>query len=118
MLDKLEFDVQLDPELDLAHDRGFSPATIKGRTSGFEIDVLDTESTVRDYPALAGTIVGRSPTVCFRWGGDLAECACVMAAAAAVLAGGWSATAYAPADDTTYDIEALIREYHSCLAGL
>lgn len=117
-LDRMGFDVQLAPDLDLTRDRGFSPTTIKGRSSGFEIYVIDGHSTLRDYPALAGTVEESSPTVCFRWGGDLAECACVMAAAAAALAGGWGATAYYPDDEMTLDVPILTSDYQACLAEL
>lgn len=117
-IDQLAFDVQLDPDLDLTQDSGFSPTTIRGRESGFEINLIDGRSLLQHYPALAGKVRESNPAVCFTWGGDLAECACVMAVAAAALAGGWGATAYYPDDDMTYDVDGLTSDYHACVAEL
>jgi hypothetical protein len=116
-IDQTGVDLELDPDLDLSRDEGFSPCLLQGKASGFELQVMQASDLLRDYPALAQPAGLRSQAVCFRWGGDLAECACVLGAALALVRR-FSAVAYYPADDLFYDVDTMEKELRECLAGL
>ena len=110
-------DLQLDPDLDLTKDKGFSPCTVHGRSSGFELYVMSTPDVLGDYPSATSAAGTRPHAVCFRWGGDLAEAACVLGAALA-LATGFQAIVYDPAEDVVYDEVRLAEELKACEAEL
>jgi hypothetical protein len=116
-IDSLECDVQLDPTLDLAVASGFSPATIRGRRSGFEIGVETADSWIAGDERRRSLAASASRVVTFTWGGRLAECACAMAAAAGLVRG-WSAIAYDPQDDRSLDLDALTDAFAACLPEL
>jgi hypothetical protein len=116
-IDKLGIDLQLDPDLDLSRDKGFSPCKIRGASSGFELEVGRAAELLRDYPSLAPAIGSRSHVICLRWGGDLAECACVLGASLALVEA-FGAVAYYPADDILYDAAKLKEEMLACLAEI
>jgi len=101
-IDRAGIDLKLDPDLDLATDRGFSPCEIRGKASGFEITVEKSSRALEIYPSLTAVVGPRSNVICFRWGGDLAECACVMGASLALLRA-FGAMAYYAAEDIVYD---------------
>src|SRR5262245_54664457 len=112
---QVSIDLQLDPELDLARDSGFSPCEIRGKASGFEISVEKASEVLESYPSLKDAVGSRPHAICFRWGGDLVECACVMGASLALVRA-FGAIAYYPADDITYDDATLERDLRQCLA--
>jgi hypothetical protein len=116
-IDRLDIGLKLDPELDLTKDSGFSPCEIKGRASGFEILVEKAADVVEGYPALKSVVGARAWVVCFRWGGDFAECACVIGASHALLQS-FDAVVYYPADDIVYDLTRSEQELRLCLADL
>jgi hypothetical protein len=116
-IDQAGVDLQLDPDLDLTRDEGFSPSVIRGKASGFELDVSPASEVLRDHPSLKQAAGARSHAVCFRWGGDLAECACVLGASLALVRG-FGAVAYYPADDIVYDADKLEKDLKECLAEL
>jgi hypothetical protein len=116
-VDEVSVDLKLDPELDLRTDSGFSPCTIGGRASGFEIYVEDASEIAKVSPSLASVAGGRPSVICFRWGGDFAECACVMGASLALVRA-FGATAYYPADDAVCDEAALEGDLRQCLAEM
>lgn len=83
-IDALGFDVKLDPSLEVESDTGFLSATFKGRDSGFEFDVSPASEITKTYAQFASDFAGRDVSVNFRWGGDLNEMACALAASAAL----------------------------------
>jgi hypothetical protein len=115
-IDKLSLDVRLDPELDLARDSGFSPTTILGRKSGFEIYMVESREPATEWPSIAGSLSGPTRAVCFCWRGDMLECACVLAAAAGLVQR-WGRAAV---DDNgmAYDGPSLLKEFHACVSEL
>ena len=91
-IDDLQFPVTLDPALDLPDTTGFRPCVVAGWNSGFEIQIDSPVDLLAAYPTLRAQASNSSAAITFRWGGDLRECACVMAAAAA-LVNKWGALA-------------------------
>jgi hypothetical protein len=110
-------ELKLDPALDLGRNNGFSPCEINGLASGFELTSARTSEVLQHYPPLAATVGARAHVVCFRWGSDLAECACVLGAALALMQT-FGAVAYYPADDIVYDVARLRNELRECLSAL
>jgi hypothetical protein len=116
-IDKLGVDLQLDPDLDLSHDEGFSPCTLSGASSGFELQVGSASEPLCDHPSLAPAVGSRSHVICLRWGGDLAECGCVMVASLALVEA-FGGVAYYPADDILYDAAKLKEDMLACLSAI
>ncbi len=112
-IDKLGFPFQLDPDLDLEKDSGFSPSLLRGKDSGFEICFEEAAELLQTYPNIKGKIEGREKVISFRWGGDLNECACVMAAAAGLVEC-CQALVYFPQDDCWYEASELRKEFDGC----
>jgi len=111
---ELGFPVELDPEMKVGSDEGFSPCTVKGQASGFEISFESSKELLDDYPNIRTSVRDRDACITFRWGGDMLECACVMAATAA-LAGLCDAVSYYPDDDILYSPHELVTEANTCL---
>jgi hypothetical protein len=107
---------ELDPNLDPLHDSGFSPSKIRGTDSGFEIYSEPAIAFLENQRQLAKAVADRDWCISFRWGGDMHECACVLAASAALVKL-CDAVAYFPDDDLTYDLNGLIEEANSALAN-
>jgi hypothetical protein len=101
-------------ELDLVNDSGFSPSTIKGASSGFEIYSQSAQEVLPSYPQMRETVGARDWTITLRWGSRMSECACVLAASAAMVEH-CDAVAYYPADDLTYTLKTLVDEFQGCL---
>jgi hypothetical protein len=116
-IDQTSTDLELDPDLDLAVDRGFSPCEIRKKSSGFEISVETSSQALEQFPALTALVGPRSNVICFRWGDDLAECACVLGASLALVRA-FGAIAYFPADDVLYDEATLEQDLRRCLAKI
>ncbi|HEY4675713.1 MAG TPA: hypothetical protein VIJ01_01050, partial [Candidatus Angelobacter sp.] len=95
-------------------DSGFSPSKLKNVESGFEIVSGPAQDILQNYTHLAKTIADRDWCISFRWGGDLNECACVLAASAGLvkLCG---AVAFYPEDDLIYDLHRLQDDAKGCL---
>lgn len=114
-IDALALPVQLDPELDLNDDSGFSPSRLNGLPSGFEIYVESSAAVLAEYPHLVARVAGREYVISFRWGSDLSQSACALAAAAGLVKG-FNALAYYPSDDLVYSNEnELVKEFKKCL---
>jgi|SRR6267378_897502 len=113
-VESLGVPLQLNSTLDLIGDRGFSPSSIKGVSSGFEIDSQSSQEILEHYPALKKTIGTREWTISFRWGSSMSECACVLGASAALVKL-CDAAAYYPPDGITYDLKSLLDELQGCL---
>jgi hypothetical protein len=116
-IDQLAIDLQLDPTLDVATDRGFQPCTLRGQPCGFELSVWPTAAVLADRPSLATAVGTRPRVIAFRWGADLAECASALAATLALVRT-CAAIAYSPDDATPYDTASLERDLHDCLTEL
>ncbi|MFN3653395.1 MAG: hypothetical protein ACK47B_27775 [Armatimonadota bacterium] len=112
----LAFPVELDPGLKVRGAEGFVPCTLESRPSGFELYTEPAAALLEDYPELAEQVGNRSSAITFRWGGDLRECACVMAAAAG-LAACSDALLYYPDDEEWYGIDDLRRDFDACRSG-
>jgi hypothetical protein len=109
VIDEIGFDFKLDPELKPFEDSGFLPCKLEGRESGFEIYYETVNETLEMYPQLKDKIESRDYVISFRWGGDMAECACVLIASAA-LSKSFNAMIYYSDDDMFYTFDDLINE--------
>ena len=69
------FDLQVHPDLKIGEDSGFVPCKLYGTDSGVEIDFVDNPEYLADFKDVAPDA---TYYVSFRWGGDMAECACAM----------------------------------------
>jgi hypothetical protein len=107
-------DLQLDPDLDLNRHKGFSPCKLEGTSSGFELYVSTASEVIRDYPSAGAAAGARGHAICCRWGGDLAEAACVLVANLA-LARNFGGIVYDPAEDVVCDADALEKQVRECL---
>ncbi|HEY3767769.1 MAG TPA: hypothetical protein VGN44_03775 [Candidatus Angelobacter sp.] len=107
----LVFNLNLNPLVDT----GFSPAKIKDIDSGFEIYSESAKEILQSYPNITKAVGNRDWCITFQWGGNLNECACVMAASAGLVKL-CNALAFFPGDDLTYDLNGLLNEANSCLA--
>ena len=116
-LESLEFPLVLDEELDLTKNSGFSPAQLQGRESGFEIDVEDSTELIEVDPVLREAVGSRRFAISIRFGGDLAECACALAALGGLISAA-GAVVYSPNDNLSYTLETLTSEFQECLADL
>ena len=112
-IDQTGIDIKLDPDLDLTRDEGFSPCLILGKSSGFS-PVVSASELLRDHPHHGQAAGPRSHAVCFRWGGDLAECACVLGANLALVRR-FGGVAYYPADELFYDVDKLNKDLETVL---
>lgn len=110
---RIGLDVELDPALDVARSRGYSPTRVRGQASGFEIQVDDAASLVAEYPSVRARVADCDRAVTLRWGGDLAECAAALAAAAGLVRA-CGALAYMPDEDLVCDEEQLVGDFHAC----
>ena len=116
-INSLGFPVELHPGLDPLTSRGFTPCTIAGRASGFEIYLDTAESLIAAYPHKKGELSRYDKVISFRWGGHMDELACSFASAAA-LAAGHGATVYYPDDDLIYQADVLIRQAREVVDSL
>ncbi len=108
-------DLKLDPTLNVGHDEGFWPCEIQGQSSGFELFVAPAAELLDSYPSLTNAVASRPHVIRFRWGGDLAECACVLGAALALVRT-FQAVTYFVSDDLLYDVAGLEKDLSDCLA--
>ena len=114
----LDLPLELDKELDPLHNTGYVPCLLNGESSGFELYLDDAESLLTYYSHRKNEVAGLDKSLSFRWGSDLSECACVMAAAVA-LVNACGAIAYYPNDDILYvDKDALLSETRELLDSL
>jgi hypothetical protein len=93
---------------------GYLPCVLNGQKSGFEIYFGSTDEALRTFPHLKDEIGVRDCEITFRWGGDMAECACVLIVSAA-LARDFGAVIYYDADDLLYSAQQLVEEAKSAL---
>lgn len=115
-IDLIGLPVVLDNELDLPVTTGFRPCIVSGQPSGFEISLDAVPELLAQYQQLQGNAANARIAVSFRFGGDLGECACALAAAAGLLKI-CPGVAYSPDDDVFYTPEALEDECRQCLSS-
>ena len=114
---QLGFDLQLDPALKPHEDSGYLPCKLGQTAAGFEIYYESAEELLNEYPHIKERLSSRDYAISFRWGGDMAECACVLIASAA-LAKSCDAVVYYPADDLFYTVDELIDEAGQALSEI
>lgn len=74
----LGFDLQLDPDLDLLGDEGFSPCTLEGRVDvGFELGV-GAVSELSEAPDLQLIAEAADFYITMTWGGRMRDCAAAL----------------------------------------
>ena len=111
----LGYPVSLDEALTVKESSGFVPCRLVDGDSGFELFVDRVQTIVEEYPTIKGRVQGRIWAISFRWGGNLGECACVMAGAAGLMRSS-GAIVYYPDDDLWYEEADLRREFDSCFS--
>ena len=114
---QLGFDLQIDPELKPFEDSRYVPCLLGQTDSGFEIYYESPDELISIYPNIKERIAPRDYTISFRFGHDMAECACVCIASAA-LAKSFDAVIYYPDDELFYTIEELISEAEHAMADI
>ena len=116
-VDSLGFDCKIDSFYVPFQCSGFLPCVLTGRNSGFEIDFESARAVMSDFPTLAENVGDRDIAITFRWGGDMAECACVLIVSAA-LAKTCEAIVHYQDDDILYSGEQLVEEARAALQSL
>ena len=101
-IEQLGFPAVLYPSLDVRGDTGFSPASFRGRSTGFEFCLGPAGDILASYRHIAPRVGGRDKCATFRWGGDMMECGAALSAAAA-LANVADGIYFYPDDDIVYD---------------
>jgi hypothetical protein len=74
---------------------------LQGKSSGFELYLDAAADLLSYYSHRQDELVGLDKSLSFRWGSDLSECTCVMAAVVALVSH-CGAIAYYPNDDLLY----------------
>ncbi len=110
---ELGFPIELDREMDIGNDMGFSPCNVNGKVSGFEIYFEDAKDVLKHYPECAKSVGDRNRCITFRWGGDLIECGCTLVASAA-LAGSYDAVVYSPYEKAVLSADKLASDAIPC----
>ena len=113
-IDNLGRDFKLDPELKPNEDSGFLPCKLNGNQTGFEIYYEPANEYTNAYADLAQKIGDRDWCITFRWGGDMAECVCVLIASAALIDSS-NAIIYYPDDNLFYDKATTLSEIEACM---
>jgi len=116
-VDSLGFDCKLDSSYMPFTSSGFLPCLLNGRESGFEIYFDPAEELLNSFPELADTVGKRDVPITFRWGGDMAELACVLIVSAA-LAKSFDAVVHYHDDNMLYSADQLVEEARNALAAL
>ena len=112
----LGFDLSIDEFYEPFNCSGFLPCVLKGRNSGFEIYFDSPTEAIENFPHLKEEVGTRDCAITFRWGGDIAECACVLIVSAA-LAKNFDALVHYHGGDLVYTPDQLIEQANQALAG-
>ena len=116
-VDSLGFDCKIDASYVPFKSSGYLPCVLAGKKSGFEIYFERAADVVGDNPHLTESVGSREVAITFRWGGDMAECACVLIVSAA-LAKSFGAIVHYQDDDVLFSGEQLLNEAHAALQVL
>lgn len=71
------FPLELSPSLKPHEDSGYSPCTLMGGNSGFELHLTEDQETIDGFAEMAPNA---DVALEFCWGSDMGECACAMIA--------------------------------------
>ena len=78
-IDSLGFDLQLDPDLNLLTDSGFSPCVLNGVPDvGFELSLDSTQDMIRDNDFFSAFAGESDICIAMSWRGSMKDCASVM----------------------------------------
>jgi hypothetical protein len=78
-IDRLGFDLQLDPDLQLLVDEGFSPCVLEGVPDvGFELMPMSTDRATNGDKEFLARAAGRDHCLTFTWRGSMKDCAAAM----------------------------------------
>ena len=116
-VDALGFDCKIDAFYVPFQCSGFLPCVLAGSESGFEIYFESAAEVFSDFQHLAQTVGSRDIAITFRWGGDMAECACVLIVSAA-FATSFGAIVHYQDDDLVQSGEQLVQEAGAALQSL
>lgn len=116
-VDSLGFDCKVDASYVPFSSSGFLPCVLAGKESGFEIYFESAADVLALFPHLTESVDVRDVAITFRWGGDMAECACVLIVSAA-LATSFGAIVHYQDDDMLFSCEQLVSEAHAALQAL
>ncbi len=84
-IDALGFDMQLDPDLNLLVDDGFSPNVLEGRPDiGLELGRESAGEVLADADQLIEAVGDRDLCITMSWHGSMADCACALIVACAL----------------------------------
>ena len=114
-IDAMGFDCKLHASYMPFVSTGFLPCVLNGKKSGFEIYFEPAADLLQQFSHLSQNVGGRDVAVGFRWGGDMAECACVYIVSAA-LATSFGAIVHYHDDDMLYSAEQLANEARVALS--
>lgn len=85
-IDRLGFNLKLDPEFTPFDDSGFSPCTLEGAPDvGFEIYYAPALEIVNGDPNLSAIVGDRDFSISMVWGGSIKDCACAMVVSCALV---------------------------------
>jgi hypothetical protein len=116
-IDALGFDCKVDASYEPFKSRGFLPCVLGGQNSGFEIYFESAATNLAYFPQLIPMVASRDVAITFRWGGDMAECACVLIVSAA-LAKSCGAIVHYHDDDIVNSGDELVNEAQAALQAL
>jgi hypothetical protein len=116
-VDSLGFDCSIDASFVPFASSGFLPCVLAGTESGFEIYFESAAEVLKDFPELSQSVGSRDVAIIFRWGGDIAECACVLIVSAA-LAKFFGAIVHDQDDNMLYSEAQLVVEADAALRSL
>ncbi len=114
IINKLGFNLKIDPGLTPFQDCGFSPCILNGKDSGFEIYYETAYDVLVDYPQIADKVEKRDYCISFRFGGDMDELACALIASAA-LAKSLGEFVYDTDNNVLFQTDDLIRQAQKVL---
>jgi hypothetical protein len=114
-IDALGLPIQLDISLDPNTNTGFSPVSLEGINSGFELYQDDAAQLLSVNSHLHSVVADRNAVLTFRWGSDLKECGCVLGAAAALVKEFDAVAYYADGGALYTDSQQLLVEARDCL---
>lgn len=103
-INKLPFDLKLDPKFAPFEDEGFSPCTLDGENDiGFEILYTDSKDVTQDDLRLKNIAGDRNYCISLTWRGDFKDCASAMIVCAALAKDFHAVVSYEGEEPNTFD---------------
>lgn len=115
-LDRLGFDLQLNPDFTPFEDSGFLPFTLHGAEGpGFEIHYSEAQDVVGDDEGFAAMAGGRDYCIAMTWGGRMKDLACVMMVSCALAQDFGAVVSYEgeepqPLDEMLHTVQVALKE--------